>query len=101
MFTTFNLWEGVGVAPPRVGSNFRGFQMMRCVRFVGLFAAVVAVFVAPGVAHAESVSAIKFTPQTAPGAFDYGAVDGVGGKTKTQVFTLRNSGGRATSALKI
>jgi hypothetical protein len=75
--------------------------MMRCVRFVGLFAAAVAVFVAPGVAHAESVSAIKFTPQTAPGAFDYGAVDGVGGKTKTQVFTLRNSGGRATSALKI
>lgn len=79
---------------------FGGFQMKRCVRFAGLLVAVVAVFVAPGMAHA-SESATKFTPQTTPGAFDYGVVDGVGGKTKTQVFTLTNSSRRATSALTI
>jgi hypothetical protein len=101
MFTTFNLRKDsrgsrlLGLAPTW------GFSMTCWTRFAAVLAGVVAVFAAPGVAHAGSAAGIKFTPQTAPATFDYGVVDGVGGKTKTQVFTLTNSGSRTTSALKV
>jgi hypothetical protein len=50
-------------------------------------------------AFGGSAPSIAWSPTTSAGTFDYGAVDV--GQTVSQTFTLTNSGGSATAALKV
>ena len=70
--------------------------MTRSVRLVGVAALLLVVL--PASAVAGTAPHIGFAVQ-AGGATDYGTIDA--GTTKTQTFTLTNSGGTATSALKV
>jgi hypothetical protein len=70
--------------------------------FVSFAAAIVAggtVLAWGGAAQAAQVPpALAWSPTTS-GTYDFGIVDGVGGKTPTQTFTLTNSGGSSTGTL--
>jgi hypothetical protein len=75
---------------------------MRGVRLVSVaFVAMLGLVVgAPMVAQAGSAPVLGWTPQTSssPSTFNFGAVSASG---TSQTFTLKNSGGSATSALKL
>ena len=68
-------------------------------RAVVVAAAVVAVAVPAVAASAAQTPATSWSPTTSPGTYDYGTVNV--GHTVSQTFTLTNSGGSATSALRI
>ncbi len=68
----------------------------------GLLAAAIGVTtmtVGTGTAQAASPPALSWTPSTGSASFDYATIDA--GQTGVQTFTLRNSGGSATSALTV
>lgn len=62
-------------------------------------AAVALLVSAAGAASASGSPALNWTPATSPGTYSYGSL--AAGQTASQVFTLTNSGGSASSALKI
>src|SRR5438046_1907261 len=78
-----------------------GAAMRTLFRTIGALAATVALLV-PVAAHGASAAsrpALAWSPTTGTGTYDYGAVDV--GQAASQTFTLTNSGGSATSALKV
>jgi hypothetical protein len=62
-------------------------------------AALVLLGPATGVARASGAPVLSWAPTTSAGTYNYGTL--TAGQTLSQAFTLTNSGGTATSALKI
>jgi hypothetical protein len=52
-------------------------------------------------AQAANAPVLAWSPTTSSGTYDFGTVDGVGGKTATQTFTLTNSGDSASAMLTV
>lgn len=64
-----------------------------------VLAAMIGVLLVPTAGQAAGAPALAWTPTTSTGTYDFGTVDVSSDPVKT--FTLTNSGGSATSALKI
>src|SRR5580704_14717491 len=62
-------------------------------------AAAMGMLVAGTSAQAAATPVLAWSPTTSGGTYDFGTIDGVGGKTATQTFTLTNSGRSATGTL--
>jgi sugar lactone lactonase YvrE len=60
---------------------------------------VVVLLVFPAVAQADELPSLAWSPTTSSGAFDFGTV--AVGQAVSQIFTLTNSGGSASSALTL
>lgn len=59
------------------------------------------VAVASPVQAASDLPALAWSPVTAPGAYDFGRLDGSGGQTASVTFTLSNSGGRSSGTVEL
>jgi hypothetical protein len=77
---------------------FRAFGL--CIKmFVAAAAMGMLVAATSAQAAGRPVPVLAWSPTASGGTYDFGAIDGVGGKTATQTFTLTNSGGSAAGTL--